>query len=96
LGEPNALIVADRDTGVTAGIRSRFTCSQIELFVMSFIGSYKTEEFYRHEYRGLAEAMTRRETYGAWYREDRLHQALAYQSPLDYAKSATRSILLVA
>jgi len=71
-------------------------CPQDKPYIESFIGSYKTEELYRHEYRGFAEAMTGWETYRAWYREDRLHQALAYQSPLGYAKRAERSILLVA
>ena len=71
-------------------------CPQDKPYIESFIGSYKTEELYHHEYRGFAEAMTGWETYRAWYREDRLHQALAYQSPLGYAKRAERSILLVA
>jgi len=71
-------------------------CPEDKPYIESFIGSYKTEELYRHEYRGFAEAMTGWETYRAWYREDRLHQALAYQSPRSYAKRAERSILLVA
>lgn len=71
-------------------------CPQDKPYIESFIGSYKTEELYRHEYREFAEAITGWETYRAWYREDRLHQALAYQSPLGYAKRAERSILLVA
>ena len=71
-------------------------CPQDKPYIESFIGSYKTEELYHHEYRGFAEAMTGWETYRAWYREDRLHQALAYQNPLGYAKRAERSILLVA
>lgn len=75
-----------------AGIK----CPEDKPYIESFIGSYKTEELYRHEYRGFAEAMAGWETYRAWYREDRLHQALAYQSPLNYAKRTERSILLVA
>jgi len=75
-----------------AGIK----CPEDKPYIESFIGSYKTEEVYRHEYRGFAEAMTGWQTYRAWYRKDRMHQALAYQSPLDYAKSAERSILSVA
>jgi len=71
-------------------------CPEDKPYIESFIGSYKTEDLYRHEYRGFAEAMTGWETYRAWYREDRLHQALAYQSPRSYAKKAERSILLVA
>lgn len=71
-------------------------CPEDKPYIESFIGSYKTEELYRHEYSGFAEAMTGWETYRTWYREDRLHQALAYRSPLDYAKRAERSILLVA
>jgi putative transposase len=75
-----------------AGIK----CPEDKPYIESFIGSYKTEEVYRHEYRGLAETMTGWQTYRAWYREDRLHQALAYQSPHSYARKAERSILLVA
>ncbi|MGQ9546936.1 MAG: IS3 family transposase [Dehalococcoidia bacterium] len=71
-------------------------CPEDKPYIESFIGSYKTEEIYRHEYCGFAEAMTGWETYRAWYRQDRLHQALAYQSPLGYARRAERSILLVA
>ena len=75
-----------------AGIK----CPEDKPYIESFIGSYKTEELYRREYHGFAEARAGWETYRAWYREDRLHQALAYQSPLGYAKRAERSILLVA
>lgn len=71
-------------------------CPEDKPYIESFFGSYKTEELYRHEYQGFAEARTGWETYRAWYRSDRLHQALAYQSPLGYAKNAGRSILLVA
>jgi len=75
-----------------AGIK----CPEDKPYIESFIGSYKTEEVYRHEYRGFAGTMTGWQTYRAWYREDRLHQALAYQSPHNYARKAERSILLVA
>ena len=59
-------------------------------------GSYKTEEISRHEYRGFAEARTGWETYWAWYRSERLHQSLDYLSPLEFAKRAEKSILLLA
>jgi putative transposase len=65
-------------------------------YIESFNGSYKTEEIYRHEYRGFLEARTGWETYRAWYRSDRLHQSLNYLSPLEYARRAEKSILLVA
>jgi putative transposase len=71
-------------------------CPEDKPYIESLIGSYKTEEVYRHEYPGFSEAKTGWETYRAWYREDRLHQALAYQSPRNYARRAERSILLVA
>ncbi len=71
-------------------------CPEDKPYIESFNGSYKTEEIYRREYRGFLEARTGWETYRAWYRSERLHQGLAYQSPLGYAKSAGRSILLVA
>ena len=41
-----------------------------------------------------AEARTGWESYRAWYRNDRLHQALWYKSPRDYAKIARESNLL--
>ena len=75
-----------------AGIK----CPEDKPYIESFIGSYKTEELYRHEYRDFAEARMGWESYRVWYREERLHQGLAYQSPREYAKNAERSILLVA
>jgi putative transposase len=71
-------------------------CPEDKPYIESFIGSYKTEEPYRHEYRGFAEAKAGWENYRVWYRSERLHQGLNYQSPLGFAKTAERSILLVA
>jgi len=65
-------------------------------YIESFSGSYKTEELYRKEYNSLAEARIGWESYRAWYRNDRLHQALWYKSPRDYAKIMCNSKLLVA
>lgn len=75
-----------------AGIK----CPEDKPYIESFNGSYKTEEIYRHEYRGFLEARTGWESYRAWYRSERLHQSLDYLSPLDYARQAEKSILLVA
>lgn len=71
-------------------------CPEDKPYIESFFGSYKTEELYRNEYHGLAEARTGWETYRAWYRCDRLHQSLNYLSPLQYATLAGKSNLLVA
>ncbi len=71
-------------------------CPEDKPYIESFNGSYKIEEIYRHEYGGFLEARTGWETYRAWYRSERLHQSLAYLSPLQYAKRAEKSILLVA
>jgi len=71
-------------------------CPEDKPYIESFFGSYKTEEIYRHEYRNFLEARTGWETYRAWYRSERLHQSLEYQSPLEYSKRAEKSILLVA
>jgi len=71
-------------------------CPEDKPYIESFFSSYKTEELYRNEYSSLAEARTRWESYRAWYRSDRLHQSLRYQSPLEYARIARRSKLLVA
>jgi len=75
-----------------AGIK----CPEDKPYIESFIGSYKTEELYRHEYHDFAEARSGWEAYRTWYRKDRLHQALGYQSPREYTRNAERSILLVA
>jgi putative transposase len=75
-----------------AGIK----CPEDKPYIESFIGSYKTEELYRHEYRSFIEARTGWEAYRAWYRSDRLHQSLGYMSPMGYARKAGNSILLVA
>ena len=69
-------------------------CPEDKPYIESFNGSYKTEEIYRHEYRGFLEARTGWETYRAWYRSERLHQNLDYLSPLEYAKRAEKCILL--
>jgi len=71
-------------------------CPEDKPYIESFFGSYKTEELYRKEYKSLAEARTGWESYRAWYRNDRLHQALWYKSPRDYAKITRNSKLLVA
>jgi len=71
-------------------------CPEDKPYIESFNGSYKTEEIYRNEYRGFQEAKTGWETYRVWYRTERIHQSLNYLSPLEYAKSAEKSILLVA
>jgi putative transposase len=71
-------------------------CPEDKPYIESFFGSYKTEEVYRNEYNSLAEATTEWESYRGWYRSDRLHQALWYKSPRDYAKIACNSKLLVA
>lgn len=75
-----------------AGIK----CPEDKPYIESFNGSYKTEEIYRHEYRGLPEARTGWMTYRAWYRSERLHQSLGYLSPMEFARRAEKSILLVA
>ncbi len=61
-------------------------CPEDKPYIESFFGSYKTEELYRNEYNSLAEARTEWESYRDWYCNDRLHQALWYKSPRDYAK----------
>jgi len=71
-------------------------CPEDKPYIESFFGSYKTEELYRKEYKSLVEARTGWESYRAWYRNDRLHQALWYKSPRDYAKITRKSKLLVA
>jgi len=71
-------------------------CPEDKPYIESFIGSYKTEELYHHEYRSFTEARTGWEIYRAWYRTDRLHQSLGYMSPLNYAREVRKSILLVA
>jgi transposase InsO family protein len=38
-------------------------CPEEKPYIESFIGSYKTEELYRHEYRGFAEARIGWENY---------------------------------
>lgn len=75
-----------------AGIK----CPEDKPYIESFNSSYKTEEIYRNEYRNFQEAKTSWETYREWYRNDRLHQSLNYMSPVQYARRAQNSILLVA
>ena len=99
----------DRGTQFTAGsfreaarilnVRLEYAgiqCPEDKPYIESFFGSYKTEELYRNEYNSLAEARTGWENYRASYRNDRLHQALWYKSPRDYAKITFQSKLLVA
>jgi len=70
-------------------------CPEDKPYIESFFGSYKTEELYRNEYNNLPDARTGWESYHAWYCNDRLHQALWYKSPRNYAKVACNSKLLV-
>ncbi len=88
-----------REAARTLNVRLEYAgvqCPEDKPCIESFFSSYKTEELYRNEYNSLAEAITGWESYRAWYRNDRLHQALWYRSPRDYAKIACNSKLLVA
>jgi putative transposase len=88
-----------REAARTLNVRLEYAgvqCPEDKSYIESFFGSYKTEELYRNEYDSLAEARTGWESYRDWYRNDRLHQALWYKSPRDYAKVACNSKLLVA
>ena len=71
-------------------------CPEDKPYIEAFFSSYKTEELYRNEYRRFEEAKVNWESYRDWYRNDRLHQSLDYMSPVQYAQSAQKSILLVA
>ena len=71
-------------------------CPEDKPYIEAFFSSYKTEELYRNEYHGFEEAKVNWEDYRYWYRNDRLHQSLAYMSPVRYAQRAQKSILLVA
>jgi len=71
-------------------------CPEDKPYIESFFGSYKTEDLYRNEYNSLAEAKTGWGSYRVWYRYDRLHQGLRYQSPREYAKITQKTKLLVA
>ncbi len=88
-----------REAARTLNVRLEYTgvqCPEDKPYIESFFGSYKTEELYRNEYNSLAEAITGWESYRAWYRNDRLHFALWYKNPRDYARIACNSKLLVA
>jgi len=75
-----------------AGVR----CPEDKPYIEFFFGNYKTEELYRNEYSSLSEARSWWESYRAWYHNDRLHQALWYKIPQDYAKMTFQRKLLVA
>ena len=62
-------------------------CPDDKPYIESFFDKYKVEEVYRHEYLSLAEARTGWESYRAWYRNERLHQNLSYQSPRMFGKA---------
>jgi len=88
-----------REAARTLNVRLEYAgiqCPEDKPYIESFFGSYKTEELYRNEYSSLTEARTGWVSYRTWYRNDRLHQALWYKSPRDYAKITFRSNLLVA
>jgi putative transposase len=88
-----------REAARTLNVRLEYAgiqCPQDKPYIESFFSSYKTEELYRNEYSNLTEAKIGWVNYRIWYRNDRLHQALRYQSPRDYAKIARSSNLLVA
>lgn len=88
-----------RETARLLNVRLEYAgvkCPEDKPYIESFNKSYKTEEIYRHEYLSFGEARTGWETYRVWYRSDRLHQSLAYLSPLQYAQRAQNTILSVA
>lgn len=88
-----------RETARLLNVRLEYAgvkCPEDKPYIESFNSSYKTEEIYRHEYRNYLEALAGWEAYRDWYRADRLHQSLDYLSPLEYARNARNSILLVA
>jgi transposase InsO family protein len=56
-------------------------CPDDKPYIESFIGKYKTEEVYRNEYFGLAQALQGWKSYRTWYETERLNQALGYRTP---------------
>ncbi len=65
-------------------------------YIEAFFSNYKTGEPFRNEYRSFGEAKENWESYRDWYRNERIHQSLDYMSPVQYARRAQKSILLVA
>jgi putative transposase len=53
------------------------------IFVERFWRSLKYEEVYLHDYQSVADARRGVGTYVAFYNEERLHQSLGYQTPLE-------------
>ncbi len=76
-----------REVARTLNVRLEYAgiqCPEDKPYIESFFGSYKSEELYRKEYKSLAEARTGWESYRAWYRNGRMHQALWYKSLREY------------
>lgn len=69
-------------------------CPEDKPYIESFFGKYKTEEVYRNEYESLSEARSGWESYRAWYKFERLHQSLGYQSPKSFQKRGLAGVPL--
>jgi len=65
-------------------------CPEDKPYIESFNGSYKMEEVFRNDYGSFAEAKDSWESYRDWYKKERLHQSLGYQSPEAFQKQALR------
>lgn len=72
-----------------AGIK----CPDDKPYIESFIGKYKVEEVYRNEYRNLEEARLGWDLYRAWHENERLHQALNYQTPKTVLAQSQKTML---
>lgn len=83
-----------RETARVLGVTLQFAgvqCPNDKPYVESFIGHYKVEEVYRHDYECLAEAREGWHRYRRWYASVRLHQSLGYRTPVEVATAAATS-----
>ena len=79
-----------KETAKALNVRLEYAgiqCPEDKPYIESFNGSYKKEEVYRREYRGLSDARAGWETYRAWYKNERLHQNLGYKSPRTFRET---------
>lgn len=83
-----------RETARVLGVTLQFAgvrCPNDKPYVESFIGHYKVEEVYRHDYESLAVAREGWLRYRRWYASERLHQSLGYRTPVEVATAAATS-----
>lgn len=79
-----------KDAVKLSGLNIQFCgiqCPNDKPYIESFISKYKTEEVYRNCYETFNDAKKAWQNYKFWYNNKRLHEAIGYQIPSNFART---------